>query len=302
MLVYFNNQFVPIKENDSLSGAETCFMPKSEVRISPDDRGFTFGDGIYEVIRAYRGYLFEIERHLARLERSQRSIEMPVWDYASIAPILTTLLKKNNLTGTEAKIYIQITRGDAPRDHAFPGNNTPLTIFITATEIPPRGPEYGTGVAAIFTDDNRWTRCDIKQIGLLPGVMANQQARSAGAHEALFVRDGIITEGTHTNFCTIIDGTLHTHPADNLILPGITLAVVLDICAELGIPVVEKGLARTDLLGLLDQSDARLEAMILGTITEILPIVKIDNHVIGDGQPGPFTRRIIDSFYRRTNG
>ena len=296
MIVYFNDRFMPETETAELPVSNQWFMPKDDVRISPDDRGFTFGDGIYEVLKAYSGRLFKTSQHLARLERSLAAIRLPGFNPQSLVPVMQVLLERNNLTAKDAKIYIQITRGDAPRDHAFPGDGTPVTIFITATPVKSKADLIQTGVKAILVEDNRWMLCNIKQIGLLSGVLANQEAKEAEAYEALFVRDGFITEGTHTNFCAIIDGKLHTHPANNLILPGVTRAIVIDICQALNIPVIEEPIAADDLLQQIDNGSSPVEALVLGTITEIMPIIQIGDQVIGDGQPGKITNQIQQQF------
>ena len=296
MIVYFNDRFMPETETAELPVSNQWFMPKDDVRISPDDRGFTFGDGIYEVLKAYSGRLFKTSQHLARLERSLAAIRLLSFNPQSLVPVLQVLLERNNLTAKDAKIYIQITRGEAPRDHAFPGAGTPVTIFIAATPVKSKTDLIQTGAKAILIEDSRWMRCDIKQIGLLSGVLANQEAKEAEAYEALFVRDGFITEGTHTNFCAIIDGKLHTHPANNYILSGITRAVAIDICQALNIPVIEEPIAADNLLQRIASGSSPVEALILGTITEIMPIVQIGDQVIGDGQPGKITNQIQQQF------
>ncbi len=298
MIVYFNNRFLPQSPDDSLPNADVFFMDKSVVRISPDDRGFTFGDGIYEVIKAYRGKIFTIDEHTSRLDRSLAAIRLPAWDTGSLVPVLGSLLRANGLDKSDTKIYIQITRGIAPRDHAFPPENTPLTIFISAEAISSKKELMEQGVAAITTTDYRWQRCDIKQIGLIANVLANQEAHAAGAHEALFVRDGRITEGSHTNFCALIAGVLHTHPANNLILPGITRTIVIDLCRKLDLPVIEQPVDLERLWEVLEKPDT--ECFILGTTTEIMPLVKIDDRPVGNGRPGPVTRRIQQAFNELT--
>ena len=299
MTVYFNNSFVPDSDQHSLPVEETYFLDKDAVRIAPDDRGFTFGDGIYEVLKAYSGKIFAEQMHLSRLANSLAAIRIPDFDNASLIPIMQSLLERNNLDQSDAKIYIQITRGDAPRDHAFPKMGLPLTVFISAGPVKRKSSLIESGVKAILTDDIRWSRCDIKQIGLLAGVLANQEAKEASAYETLFERDGFITEGTHTNFCALIDGVLHTHPANNYILPGVTRAVVIDICSELNIPVVEEPIAATDLQQTISDG-ADIECMVLGTITEIMPIIQINDLLIGNRKPGKLTRKIISNFQERT--
>ncbi|NQU27521.1 MAG: aminotransferase class IV [Candidatus Marinimicrobia bacterium] len=299
MAVYFNNSFVPESDQGSLPVEEAYFMEKNAVRIAPDDRGFTFGDGIYEVLKAYSGNIFAEQMHLSRLANSLAAIRLPDFDTTSLVPIMQSLLERNNLEQLDAKIYIQITRGVAPRDHAFPKIGVPLTVFISAGLVMRKSSLIESGVKAILTDDIRWSRCDIKQIGLLAGVLANQEAKEADAYEALFVRNGFITEGTHTNFCALIDGKLHTHPANNYILPGVTRAVVIAICNELNIPVIEEPIAAADLQQTISDG-ADVECMVLGTITEIMPIIQIDDLPIGNRQPGELTRKIISNFQKIT--
>ncbi len=300
MTIYFNDQFSSAGAADILPDTEQFYMDKSAVNISPDDRGFTFGDGIYEVIKVYRGNLFALEDHIRRLEKSVRAVKLAEFSADSLVPILISLLEKNGLAGSTAKLYIQITRGVAPRDHAFPANGSPVTVFISACELPSGNEKIKSGAKAIFTADIRWLRCDIKQIGLLAAVLANQEAKAVGAYEALFVRDGYITEGTHTNFAAFIDGKLHTHPANHLVLPGITRKVVLDICHEMNIPVIEEPIGADFLIEKIHDSGTAVECLALGTITEIMPLVELDNHQVGDGAPGPFTLKITEAFFRRT--
>ncbi len=299
MIVYFNNGFIPATDA-KLSNANHCFLEKDLVRIAPDDRGFTFGDGIYEVLKAYRANLFKIERHLERLGRSLAAINLPKFELKSLHPIINELLVRNELKECDAKIYIQITRGCAPRDHAFPSAKTPLTVFISTTSVQSKSELLKNGAKAILVDDFRWGRCDIKQIGLLAGVLANQKAKEADAYEAIFVRNGKITEGTHTNFCALINNKLHTHPANNHILSGITRAVVIDICSDLKIPVIEEPIAVNYLLDEIRADSTLIECLVLGTITEIMPIIQLNDHIIGSGKPGPLSRQLQQQFNRIT--
>lgn len=273
MITYFNNRFIP----------------QEEIRISPDDRGFLFGDGVYEVIRTYHGKLFKIDEHLRRLERSLREIRIAGVDIETFKDIAEDLLTRNNLRSGDATVYIQVTRGAATRKHAFPDNHTSPTVYLSASPFNSSREKSETGVKITLVPDIRWARCDIKSIALLPNVLANQQAAEQGAHEAVFVRDGAVTEGSHSNFCAVFDGELVTYPKSNYILGGITRDVVLNLCRELGIPVrefpvLEKELRHAD------------ELMLLSTGSEVMPVVQVDDWLVGDGSPGPITRKLQKAF------
>lgn len=276
-IVYFNGRYIP----------------KRDVRISPDDRGFLFADGIYEVIRAYDGRLFETDAHLRRLENSLRALRIQGVDPAIFPDVATRLLEANDLS--DAALYIQVTRGEAPRKHAFPEPDVPATVYATVytPKIDPR--KWDEGVRVILVPDVRWARCDIKTIALPPNVLASQRAKEADVEEAVFVRDGVLTEGSHTNVCAILDGTLVTYPLSNYILPGVTRAVVLDLCRRLGVPYREAPIYESDL-------DAIDELMILGTTTEVMPVVQVDHRTIADGRPGPVTLQLQQAFRRRAKG
>ncbi len=269
MLVYFNGRF----------------MPKEEVRLSPDDRGFLFADGVYEVLHSYGGKLFRAEDHLARMARSLREVRIVGPDAETLGEIAARLIHVNDLAGGDAVIYIQVTRGAAPRRHAFPEPDIPPTVYAFAYPVQRSQEKWDNGVKVILVPDIRWTRCDIKSIALLPGVLASQRARDAGADEAVFVRDGAITEGAHTSFCAVFDGQVVTYPRTHYILPGITRRVVLELCRDLDIPFREYPILESR----MRQAD---EMMILGTVTEIVPVVQVDNWLVGDGRPGPITRSL----------
>jgi D-alanine transaminase len=277
MIVYFNDHFIP----------------KEEVKIFPDDRGFLFADGAYEVIRAYNGKLFRADSHLQRLARSLRELRLDGPDKENFRDIAEQLVQDNKLEDGEVLVYIQVTRGVAPRRHAFPGNDTPSTVYVTATPFQPPHAEMKQGVKIILVPDIRWARCDIKSIALLPNVLANQQAKENGVAEAIFVRDGAITEGTHTNFCAVFDGELVTYPQNNYILAGITRSVVLDLCRELNIPIREFPIFERD----LKKAD---ELMLTSTTSEVTPVVQVEDWQVGDGKPGPITTTLQQAFRELT--
>jgi D-alanine transaminase len=273
MLVYFNGRF----------------MPKEDVCLSPDDRGFLFADGVYEVFRSYKGRLFRAESHLARMVRSLRELRVAGPDAETLGDIAGQLIQVNDLADGDAAVYIQVTRGAAPRRHAFPGPDVPPTVYAFAYPIQRSQERWDNGVKVILVPDIRWTRCDIKSIALLPSVLASQRAQEAGADEAVFVRDGAITEGAHTNFCAVFDGQVVTYPRTHYILPGITRQVVSELCRDLGIPFREYPVLESR----LRQAG---ELMILGTITEIVPVVQVDDWPVGDGKPGPVTQSLQRAF------
>ncbi len=261
------------------------FKPRAEIRISPDDRGFLFADGVYEVIFAQDGRLFQAEQHYQRLIRSLKELKIRTPDMETLKRVPARLLRENGLEAEWAVVYIQITRGVAPRRHPFPDKNTPVTVyaFTAPFDLPERDLELG--VKVVLTPDIRWLRCDIKSISLLPNVLASQTATENGAKDVLFVRDGAVTEGSYTSFGAVFDGTVVTYPKSHYILPGITRRVVLDLCAQLNIPVEEFPV-------MVEQLNKADECMLWGTTTQVMPIVQVDNMPVGDGKPGPITRKL----------
>ncbi|MBE3578197.1 MAG: D-amino acid aminotransferase [Limnochordales bacterium] len=269
------------------------WMPHSRARVSVDDRGFVFADAIYDVLKAYRGFPFALERHLDRLERSAAAVRLrlPV-GRAELKRLVLELLERNGLgrkADRDAMIYIHITRGVAPRNHLFPAGVEP-TFYLYARELPP-WPEwmFSEGVKVITLPDRRWELCHIKTTGLLYNVLARQQAYEAGAWEAVLVRDGKVTEGSHTNLFAVVDGVLRTHPTGPHILPGITRSVTLEVAAALGIPVEERALD-------LDELRRAEEVFLTGTTIEVLPVREVDGRPVGQGRPGVVTRRLRQAF------
>ena len=200
MIVYFNGEY----------------MPKEEVRISPDDRGFLLADGTYEVVRIYGGRPFRLPNHLRRFANSLGQIRIDFPDTGVFEAVTGELIRRNGLDREEASLYIQVTRGVGPRRHPFPESGTPPTVYAAVTPVVPPAENWEKGVKVILAPDIRWLRCDIKSISLLANVLAAQQAREQKAEEALFVRNGVVTEGTHTNVCAVSGGTVRTHPAGRL--------------------------------------------------------------------------------------
>ncbi|MGC9347506.1 MAG: D-amino-acid transaminase [Anaerolineae bacterium] len=262
-----------------------AFMEQERVCISPDDRGFLFADGVYEVILAVQGRLFEADAHFARLKRSLAALSIPAPDLTELREKLKALLERNGLDQADARIYTQITRGVAPRGHAFPDGSVAPTIYASVETYTPPEEKWRDGVCAILVPDLRWARCDIKSLALLPNVLASQRAKEAGVYEAIFVREGVITEGSHTTVCAVFDGEVVTHPLTHHILGGVTRQVVLGICDLLTIPYQEVPIDQDD----LERAD---ELMLLGTTSGVMPLVAVERRPVADGKPGPVTRKI----------
>jgi D-alanine transaminase len=282
MLVYLNGQF----------------LDRSEAHLSVEDRGFVFGDGVYEVWRVVQGSLFETERHFQRLERGLSELRITRPREATldrIEEIAARLLHENDLTDGEATLYLEITRGAATRTHYFPAASTAPTVFLAVKRFVAPEELRAAGVRAITVPDIRWLRCDIKTVQLLPNVLANEQAHASGAFDAIFVRDDVVTESTHASVFGVLDGVLRTHPANNLVLPGITREVLLELARELGIPVREDAIPARDI--------PRLEELFLtGTTTDVTPIVQLDGARIGRGVPGPISLRLYAALRERLYG
>jgi D-alanine transaminase len=270
------------------------YRQAEDARISVLDRGFIFGDGVYEVWRVVEGKLFEHARHDRRLKRGLKTIEIsfPDKDVEALAGVAQRLLKENGLTSGEGTFYVEITRGAAPRTHAYPPAGTKPTVLamVSKFEVPHALRE--SGAKCITDTDVRWLRCDVKTVQLLPNVMSKQKAAAAGAMEAIYVRDGVVTEGTHTSVLGVEDGTLVTHPLGPLILPSVTREVVLEVARELGIPVRERAFTKDEMFG-LD------ELFVSGTTTDVTPIVEVDGRRIGSGEPGPISKQLYAGLQAR---
>ena len=273
------------------------YLARDQATISVDDRGFVFGDGVYEVTRACEGRLFEADRHLSRLDCGLRAlrIDVPATTLEALRDISERLLIENALVTGEATVYLQITRGVALRTHCFPAAGTEPTVFLSALPFISPTELRARGSAAITHPDIRWARCDLKTVNLLPNVLAKQHAVEAGVTEAILIRDGAITEGASTNVFGVIGGEVRTYPQSNYILAGITRAVVLELAAELGIVVRETPLFLGD-LGRLD------ELFLTGTTTDVLPVVRLDGRPVGDGRPGPVATALYRALTARMAG
>jgi D-alanine transaminase len=274
-----------------LNGA---YLPDAEAKVSVLDRGFIFGDGVYEVWRVVDGQLFENSRHNRRLKSGLKTVEiaLPDKEVDALSSVADVLLRENGLTSGEGTFYVEITRGAAPRTHAYPPAGTKPTVLamVSRFEVPHAMRE--AGAKAIIEDDVRWMRCDVKTVQLLPNCMAKQKASVAGAMEAIFIRDGIVTEGTHTSLFAVKDGTLRTHPLGPFILPSITRELILEIAREQKVPVSEKPFTKTELF-------AMDEVFVSGTTTDVTPIVDIDGKKISSGKPGSVSKQLYAGLQSR---
>ncbi|HEY5536771.1 MAG TPA: aminotransferase class IV [Ignavibacteria bacterium] len=268
MIIYFNGNYI---------NEEDCF-------ISPYDRGFLFADGIYEVIKYTGKKFFEFDSHLSRLNNGLEFLKINYNESWKLLEICNELISINNFKNSLATVYIQITRGiSKPRNHLFPEIGTPPTVLVNVSELKPE--DGKSGFRVILTEDIRWSGCNIKSTLLLPNVLARQKSYENNADEALLVRDGLITEGSHTNFCAIRDGNLYTTPLSNNILPGITRKVVLNICREIGIPIFEISIKA-------DELNLYSELFLTSTKMDIVPVLQVGDRLINNGIPGPVTVKL----------
>lgn len=275
--------------NSAIAYYNGAFLDKKEIHIDPDDRGFLFADGIYEVIRAYNGRFFRIGDHIRRLHYGAEAMRFDRQQIPDLSDIAGELLSRNGLThDCDAIIYLQITRGAAPRGHAFPAPETPLTVYAYARRFESNLNEQNKGVKAITVPDQRWARCDIKSIALLPNILANQKAHESGAKEAIFIRDGVVQECSHSNIFLMQNGIVKTPPLSNFVLAGVTRQSVLDLCKEQALETQETPVFLDDLFF----AD---EVSIAGTTLEITPVFEIDGKPIGNG-PGRITQKLQKAF------
>jgi D-alanine transaminase len=267
------------------------FLPKAEAMIPIEDRGFVFGDGIYEVVRAIDGRLIAWDAHAQRLANGLDGlrIDRAGADSATMRGVCERLVSDNGLVAGEATIYLQVSRGSAVRTHHFPPAGTKTTIIGTAAKFTPNADMRAKGAKGITYADQRWARCDLKTVNLLGPVLARQAAAEAGAYEAILHRDGMVMEGAATNCFAVLDGVLRTAPLTNYILPGITRSLLLPIAAKLGLKVEERAITLREL--------ARVdELFVCGTTTDVQAIVTLDGAPVANGAVGAQTARLRDAF------
>jgi D-alanine transaminase len=275
-------------DRPTLANLDGQLLPLSEVKVSVLDRGFLFGDAVYEVLRVYSGRAWLADRHFARLARSLREVRIEGVDVSRLARRAEETIAAGGFR--EATVYIQVTRGAAPRSHPFPGDTKPLQLLWVQEFDDHYAPGRRAGSRLSSQPDIRWGRCDIKSTNLLANVLAVQAAREAGCGEALlYLPDGTLTEGSHSSLFGVLDGCIRTHPAGPRILPGVTRDLVIELALGLGMAVREQPLRRDDL-------GRVTELFLTGTTTEVLPVTEVDGRAVGDGKPGPVARRLQEAY------
>lgn len=268
--IFYNGEYIDTREN--------------ELTLPFEERAFQFGDGIYEVIRLYDGKFFTLDEHLTRLYRSLKEIRVDIaWSQEEVKEILINLVKKNDFQ-KDGQVYLQISRGNAPRNHVFPAEVVPNFIAYVKEANRPFT-TMKNGVHAYLADDIRWLRCDIKSLNLLPNVLAKQSALEKGGYEAIFHRSGVVTEGSASNMYMVKDGKVFTHPPTNLILNGITRIQIKALCLSHNIPFVEESFTVQE----LGEAD---EVFLSSTTSEVTPIIMIDDNKVGNGAVGTVTKSI----------
>lgn len=281
--------------NDRGKISEAClvffrgrFVENDEVRIDFEDRGYQFGDGIYEVVRVYNGRCFLLERHLDRFEKSAAALRLKIpTERSELSKKLQELVERNEV-GT-GLVYFQLTRGSAQRGHAIPDGSEPCLLAYTDLVERPTG-AFEKGIRAIMVKDIRWLRCDIKSLNLLGNVLARQEAVDAGVEEAIQHRDGMVTEGSASNVFAVRGGVLYTHPVSTLILAGVSRRRVLDLARRIQLETAEVTFSVQEL-------KEASEVFVTGTTAEVTPVIEIDGKAVGDGVPGKWTRLLQNAFF-----
>ena len=268
-----------------------ALVERDNVKIDIEDRGYQFGDGVYEVIRVYNGRLFTKDEHLNRLYESAEKISLTIpYPQETLSERIEQLIAVNQLqTGI---VYLQITRGTAPRQHAFPSKETAPTFVAYTNEMSRNEAAMAKGAMGLLVEDVRWLRCDIKSLNLLGNILAKQKATEAGCIEAIMHRGETVMEGSSSNMFIVKAGQLLTHPATNLILNGITRQVVLKLCEENNIDYTETPFSVQELL------DAE-EVFLTSTTSEVIPLIQIDGKQISNGAVGPITKKLQQLFTKR---
>jgi D-alanine transaminase len=263
-------------------------MPLADAKVPVLDRGFIFGDGIYEVIPAYGKRLFRLDEHLDRLNNSLDATRIPnPYPESEWKKTLSQLVMKND--AEDQSIYLQVTRGVAKRDHAFPEHVTP-TVFMMSSPLAVTSEEsFNQGVAAITLDDIRWQYCNIKAITLLANILLRQTAIDEGAQEAILVRGGEVTEGSASNIFIVIDGVIKTPPKSSRLLPGITRDLIVELAHKNNLQCIEANFSRTEL-------EAADEIWLTSSMKEVMPILRLNDEPVADGKPGPTTRKMFEIF------
>jgi D-alanine transaminase len=263
------------------------FIDRKQAKVDIEDRGYQFGDGIYEAMMVYSGRIFLLEPHLKRLERSARELSLTLpYSIDHLADNIKKLIELNQLE--DGVVYFQITRGAAPRQHFFPEHTPPVITGTVSSKVRDLS-KRPKGIKAVLAEDIRWLRCDIKTLNLLGNVLAKQKAHNVNAGEAILHRGETVTEGSSSNVFIVKAGELVTHPADHRILNGITRLFVFDLAKRLDIPVSEREFSLKELL----HAD---EVFITSTSNEVKPVLQIDDQRINGGEPGALSKKLIAAF------
>jgi D-alanine transaminase len=265
------------------------YLPLAEAKVPVLDRGFIFGDGVYEVIPAYGRGLFRLREHLARLDHSLRAVRIGnPFDAAGWSALLESVVARN--AWDDQSVYLQVTRGVAPRTQEFPKGDVRPTVFVMANALKMPTPEQrANGVAVVTRDDYRWRRCDIKSVSLLANCLLRQEAEDAGAVETVLVRDGNVKEASTCNVLLVKQGVILNPPKDNLILHGITFDLAIELAQAAGIPLETREVKLAELYG----AD---EVWLSSSAREVLPVATVDGRRIGGGKPGPVYARMYQLF------
>lgn len=269
------------------------YLRHANASVHVEDRGYQFADGVYEVCEVARGHVMDMRRHLDRLDRSLRELSM-AWPMGRTALefVLAEVVRRNRVRN--GLVYLQVTRGVAPRDHVFPKPGTRPSIVVTAKRTDPEAStrKADAGLRVITVPENRWERVDIKTIGLLPNVLARQKAKEAGAQEAWFVDpDGMVKEGAATNaWIVTADGVLVTRPADSGILRGVTRTTLFEVAASLGLGIEERAFS-------VEEAKRSREAFITAASTVVMPVVEIDDSPVANGHPGSVALSLRRAFF-----
>ena len=270
------------------------YLPREQALIPVEDRGFIFGDGIYEGVRAVNGKMFEWAPHAERMDNGLKGLRINFnrAQIDALEAVCEELCARNGLVDGEAFLYLQVSRGAAPRTHFFPPATVHPTVFVSASKLVVPRKMRDEGCGAVTFPDMRWKRRDWKTVNLLGNVLARQAAQEKGCYEAILHEDGIVTEGAATNVFAVLDGVLRTHPLTPSILPGITRKVIMEIVAEHQLPLDETPIP-------FDQLMKVEELFVCGSTTDVTPVVTVDGVTIGSGAPGPITVKLREAFEAR---
>ncbi|MFH2144301.1 MAG: aminotransferase class IV [Bacteroidota bacterium] len=281
--------FIPDMSIHKTAFLNNNFAPIDQITISPFDRGFMFGDAVYEVIRCYYGNFFMLNEHINRLSYSLSQLKIRFFDFDMLKKNLQSIIELNHLENSDVTVYVQITRGVYERMLNFPPDDVLPTIFMYAKDVVNDKDVLVNGINTYTFPDIRWSRCDIKSTILLANVMTQQNALEKGGKMGIFIRNGQITEGTHTSVFAVKNSCILTHPAGNNILPSITRSVVLKLCNIININVIESAVK-------IDEIQNLDELFVAGTTPEITPVVYVDDICIGTGKPGKITLQLHKAF------